>query len=195
MNPNQFNMSIRKPSLRPTRLTTIAAAFALGTAAVLAGCSSVPLDESKGAPVESRTPGAGGDAGAGGAGQSSVAPVTLDDGASDAQSLAQRTVYFDFDSYVVRDDGRPIVERFAKTLSADRGKRVQIEGHTDDRGGREYNLALGQKRADAVAKSLELLGVNKAQVEAVSYGKERPVAEGDDESARALNRRAVLNYR
>jgi peptidoglycan-associated lipoprotein len=78
---------------------------------------------------------------------------------------------------------------------ADRKKHLQVEGHTDERGGREYNLALGQKRAESVAKSLALLGAADTQIEAVSFGKERPAAQGGDEAAWAKNRRAELNYR
>jgi peptidoglycan-associated lipoprotein len=186
--------SIRSPrGVRLAGLTVLAAAL-------LAGCSSVPLGDT-GAPVESRTPGAGsGSAGAGagaaGAGESRVTPVDLTKGgANDANSLAGRTVYFDFDSYVVKDEYRPLIDRFAKSLAGDRAKRLQVEGHTDDQGGREYNLALGQKRAEAVAKSLALLGAASTQVEAVSFGKERPAATGSDDDARAKNRRAELNYR
>ena len=173
---------------------------ALALAAMLAGCSSVPLGDAGGAPVESRTPGAGGagSAGAGtaGGGESRVAPVDLTKGAgNNGDALSQRTVYFDFDSYAVRDEYRPLIDRFAKSLAADRKKRLQVEGHTDDRGGREYNLALGQKRAEAVAKSLALLGASDSQVEAVSFGKERPAVQGSDEAAWAKNRRAELNYR
>ncbi len=80
-------------------------------------------------------------------------------------------------------------------LTADRSKHVVIEGHTDERGGREYNLALGQKRAEAVAKSLALLGAANNQIEAVSFGKERPAVQGSDEAAWAKNRRAELVYR
>ena len=183
---------------RATRLVTLTALVA---AALLAGCSSVPLGDSSGAPVETRTPGAaGGTAGAAGAGsagasESRVTPVDLTKGANDANAGAQRIVYFDFDSYVVKDEYRPTIDRFAKALIVDRKKQLQVEGHTDDRGGREYNLALGQKRAEAVAKSLALLGAADAQVEAVSFGKERPAVQGSDEAAWAKNRRAELNYR
>ena len=106
-----------------------------------------------------------------------------------------RVVFFDFDSYVVKDEFRSTVEANAKVLSADRAKKVVIEGHTDERGGREYNLALGQKRAEAVAKSLALLGAQSGQMEAVSFGKERPAVQGSDEAAWAKNRRAELVYR
>ena len=182
----------------PARLASLAFAVA---AAVLAGCSSVPLGDT-GAPVESRTPGggAGASVGAGagtttGGGESRVTPVDLSRAANDANDASQRTVYFDFDSYVVKDDYRPLIDRFAKSLAADRKRRLQVEGHTDDRGGREYNLALGQKRAEAVARSLTLVGATDAQVEAVSFGKERPAAQGSDEAAWAKNRRAELSYR
>ncbi|MES2990642.1 MAG: peptidoglycan-associated lipoprotein Pal [Pseudomonadota bacterium] len=178
----------------------LASLTAIALAALLAGCSSVPLGDAGGAPVESRTPGAGSGtagagAGAGAGGESRVTPVDLSKTNGNGDSLAQRTVYFDFDSYVVRDEYRPLIDRFAKSLAADRKKRLQVEGHTDDRGGREYNLALGQKRAEAVAKSLALLGAADSQVEAVSFGKERPAAQGSDEAAWAKNRRAELNYR
>ena len=184
--------------LNLTHRTRLTLAALLG-AAVLGGCSSVPLGDSGGAPVETRTPGAGtgagAGAGAGAAGESRVTPVDLSNGANDPNAAANRTIYFDFDSYAVKDEYRPIVERYAKALVADRKKHLQVEGHTDDRGGSEYNLALGQKRAEAVAKSLALLGASDAQVEAVSFGKERPAVQGSDETAYAKNRRAELNYR
>jgi peptidoglycan-associated lipoprotein len=180
-------------------------------ALVLAGCgSTVKLDET---PVESRTPtavsgqaGTPGNAatasgGTGGAApQSQVATVSLPgavgvgSGAAGTAALG-RVVYFDFDSFVVKDEFRSLIDGHAKVLAAQRGKRMVIEGHTDDRGGREYNLALGQKRAEAVAKSLALLGVQESQLEAVSFGKERPVVEGQDEAAWARNRRAELKDR
>jgi peptidoglycan-associated lipoprotein len=172
---------------------------------VLGGCaSSVKLDEP--APVESRTPGAAGGsggaggmgaaggAGAGGAGgQSGVASVDLSKaGGASVNANLQRVVYFDFDSYVVKDEFRSVVEANAKMLAADRTRKMSVEGHTDERGGREYNLALGQKRAEAVSRSLALLGANESQLEAVSFGKERPAVNGSDEAAWAKNRRAEL---
>jgi peptidoglycan-associated lipoprotein len=166
---------------------------AIAVAAVLAGCgSSVKLDE-KQAPVETRNPKAGaGGAGAGGAPQSQVTSVDLTKNASAAQGNLARIVYFDFDSFAVKDEFRPTIEAHAKVLAADRKKKLAIEGHTDERGGREYNLALGQKRAEAVAKSLEFLGAQESQIEAVSFGKERPAVSGSDEAAWAKNRRAEL---
>jgi peptidoglycan-associated lipoprotein len=177
----------------------------LGAAALvtaLAGCASgVKLNED--APVESRTgtavtPGAAGGANAGtsSTSQSRVVPVDLtgSSAANVAGNLA-RVIYFDYDSFVVKDEFRPAVEGHAKLLSADRKKKLSIEGHTDERGGREYNLALGQKRAESVAKALTLLGASDAQVEAVSFGKERPAANGTDEATFAKNRRVEMNNR
>ena len=108
---------------------------------------------------------------------------------------AQRIVYFDFDSYVIKDEFKALLDGHAQALKAAEGKRMVIEGHTDERGGREYNLALGQKRAEAVAKALELLGVPEKQIEAVSFGEERPAAPGSDEGAWSRNRRAELKDR
>jgi peptidoglycan-associated lipoprotein len=174
------------------RLALIAAV----SAAFLAGCASpVKLDDTP-APVESRTPTtAGGSAGGTTSGTSPgrVASVDLTKGAA-ATELA-KVVYFDYDSFVIKDEFRPVVEAQAKVLSTDRSKKLSIEGHTDERGGSEYNLALGQKRAESVAKALKLLGVNDGQVEAVSFGKERPAVQGSDEAAWAKNRRAELNNR
>lgn len=106
-----------------------------------------------------------------------------------------RIVYFDFDSFVVRNEARPVIEAHARVLTSDRARRMVIEGHTDDRGGREYNLALGQKRAEAVLRALVMLGASDAQLEAVSFGKERPAVQGSDEAAWAQNRRAELKDR
>jgi peptidoglycan-associated lipoprotein len=171
----------------------------LAMAALLAGCSTTKLDE---APVESRTVPADGSApgaAAGGAGsaataQSGVATVDLSKqaGGATAAALAQRTVYFDFDSFIVKDDYRPMLEAHTKVLSANRSKRMALEGHTDERGGREYNLALGQKRAEAVLRTMVLLGVQDGQLEAVSFGEERLAVTGNDEAAHAKNRRVEL---
>jgi peptidoglycan-associated lipoprotein len=169
-------------------------------AAVLAGCASgVNLDDAnKGVPVESRTPtttDANSGANAAGNAQSSVATVDLNKNADMALSPEQRTVYFDFDSFVVKDEYRNVIELNAKALNANKSKHLQLEGHTDERGGREYNLALGQKRAEAVQKALTLLGASASQTEAVSYGEERPADPGHDEAAWAKNRRVELKDR
>ena len=165
--------------------------------ASLAACSSVKLDD---APVESRTgtavgAGTGSSANAGGSSQTRVAPVDVTSTSTVGLSNLPRIVYFDFDSYVVKDDYRPVIEANAKALTTNRKIKMAVEGHTDDRGSSEYNLALGQRRAEAVVKSLTLLGADQTQLEAVSFGKERPAVQGEDEAAWAKNRRAELASR
>ena len=116
--------------------------------------------------------------------------------ASDAAlAMRERIVYFDFDSFVIRTEARPIIEAHGRRLRADAKLHVALEGHTDDRGGREYNLGLGQKRADAVRKALSLMGVADGQMEAVSFGKEKPAVPGTSEAAMQENRRVEINYR
>ena len=179
--------------MNKTSLTLCSALVALA----LAGCaSSVKLDDK--APVADRSVGAGGaQGGAGGAdaagAQSRVVPVDVNQSQSAAAAGMARIVYFDFDSYVVKDEFRGLIEGHAKLLTSDPRKRLMIEGHADERGGREYNLALGQKRAEAVARSLTLLGARDSQIESVSFGKERPAVMGSGEEVWAKNRRAELN--
>jgi len=164
--------------------------------ALLAACSTTPLPEdSSGAPVESRsasTP------------STAVAPVTaggLDSSGlprelTDPKSkLAQRSIYFDLDKYEVKDDYKDLVAAHAKYLVDHRGFKVLLQGNTDERGSSEYNLSLGQKRAEAVKRSLSLLGVKEDQIESVSLGKEKPKNPGHDEAAWAENRRADILYK
>jgi peptidoglycan-associated lipoprotein len=108
--------------------------------------------------------------------------------------LAKRSIYFDFDSYAVRDDYQPLLQQHAQYLKSHPERHVLIQGNTDERGTSEYNLALGQKRAEAVRRAMSLLGVADTQMEAVSLGKEKPQATGHDESSWAQNRRADLAY-
>jgi peptidoglycan-associated lipoprotein len=165
----------------------------LSSVLALAACGSgVKLDD--GAKVEDRS------------GTQTSAPSTTDsrtistvntatDPLNDPQGvLARRSVYFDYDSFIVKDDFKPVLTAHAQYLSNNQGRRVVIQGHTDERGGREYNLALGQKRAEAVLRALALLGVPEAQMEAVSFGKEKPKAVGSDEAAWAENRRGDIVY-
>jgi peptidoglycan-associated lipoprotein len=185
-------------------MTKLRGALALlSVTALLAACESTSLTETtKGAPVETRpAPGAAAGAAsapgtASGTPQSQVASVDLSkSGPAAAPAPSQRIVYFDFDSFMIRDEFKPMLDGHAKALGASRGKRMVIEGHADERGSREYNLALGQKRAEAVLRSLALLGVQDAQMEAVSFGEERPSDAGHDEAAWAKNRRAELKDR
>jgi len=173
--------------------------LAISVAASLAACSTpIKLDN---VPVEDRsstTPaGSVGTAGSSPAGgQSTVARVNTSQPNSDAMSsVAGRTVYFDFDSSVIRPEFQGIIEASAKRIQSDNAQKLAIEGHTDERGGREYNLALGQKRADAVRRALTLLGVPESRMESVSFGKEKPAVVGSTEAAMEKNRRAEISIR
>lgn len=183
---------------------------AVAAAALLAGCSTpVPLDEKPqaAAPVTTARPTppatTPGGAQTAPASQSQVATVDLarqraeQEAAAAARAVAglPRVLYFDFDSFLLRAEDKPAVEGYARYLVSQRSKRMSLEGHADERGGREYNLALGQKRAEAVAKALELLGVNASQVEAVSFGEERPVDPASNEAAWSKNRRVEMKDR
>lgn len=109
--------------------------------------------------------------------------------------LSKRSVYFDFDKYEVKLDYLPIVEAHAKYLKMFKDQKAMIQGNTDERGSREYNLALGQKRADAVKKVMTSLGVSDSQIETVSLGEDKPKATGHDEAAWTENRRADILYK
>jgi peptidoglycan-associated lipoprotein len=181
------------------KLGTTVASVVVAMAVAACG-SSVKLDDK--APVETRAPGdvsaganAGGPGTGGGAGQSAVATVDLKPADEVANANMPRAVYFDFDSFVVKDEFRPVVELHAKRLAGQRSRKLALEGHTDERGGSEYNLALGQKRAEAVLKAMVLLGATENQLEAVSFGKERPAVQGSTEEAWARNRRVELKDR
>jgi len=111
-----------------------------------------------------------------------------------ASPLSKRSVFFDFDSFVVKDEYRPMLEAHAGYLMSKRDAHVILQGNADERGSREYNLALGQKRAEAVRKALAVLGVSDAQMEAISFGEEKPRNEGHTEAAYAENRRTDVVY-
>ena len=171
----------------------------------LTACTNVPLED---VPVQDRTGtsvsalqagnAAGGSASGAGGGNAvggGVAGVEVA-GTNKAQpSALERVVYFDFDSFEIRPEFAAVLEANAMYLAADSSRRLALEGHTDERGGREYNLALGQKRAEAVRRAMGLLGVKDAQMEAVSFGEEKPSLGGGDETALARNRRVELTYR
>lgn len=165
-------------------------ALLISSVALMTACASkVPLEEKK---VEDKpVPAANNDQ----ADPNAVKTVTTTVDPLTQGALAKRSVYFDFDSYVVKDEFKPVVEAHSKYLVSNKGRNILIQGNTDERGGREYNLALGQKRAEAVRKSMGLLGVPESQVEAVSLGKEKPKATGSDEASWAENRRADILYK
>ena len=108
--------------------------------------------------------------------------------------LSKRSVYFDYDSNAVKDEYRNVVTAHSRYMADKRDSRIRIEGNCDERGSREYNLALGQRRAEAVKKLITVLGVADGRIETTSYGEEKPVAPGHDESAWAQNRRADIKY-
>lgn len=126
-----------------------------------------------------------------------VQPVHVEPlaGSAAGPAGAPRVILFDFDSYVIKPEYQSVIDAHARFLVANRARKIAIEGHTDETGGREYNLALGQKRAEAVRRALGLLGVADTQMEAVSFGEEKPADSASNEAAYAKNRRAELNYR
>ncbi|MDF3823509.1 peptidoglycan-associated lipoprotein Pal, partial [Leptospira sp. 96542] len=173
---------------------------------ILAACSSVNLDPQASGSAATGSQGSPAVADGGTVGsvaQPTAAPetVTPSGSAAGGASLqaaamaAGRLVYFDYDSYVIKPEFQKVIEAQARYLASDAALKVVIEGHTDERGGREYNLALGQRRAEAVRRALSLLGVSDAQTEAVSFGEEKPVVEGSSEAAWSQNRRAEISHR
>lgn len=191
-------------------------AASIAALALLAACSTVKLDDQ--APVEDRvaksnasTSGAASSAIPGGGAKASSAKdaAARDAAAKEAAAreaaakdplndpagiLINRSVYFDFDSYTIKDEFRAVVEAHGKFLAGNPNRKVIIQGHTDERGGSEYNLALGQKRAEAVRRAMSLAGATDTQMEAVSFGKEKPKVTGSNDEAWAQNRRADIVY-
>jgi peptidoglycan-associated lipoprotein len=106
----------------------------------------------------------------------------------------QRSVFFDYDSVVIKDEYKPLVTAHSRYLVANRAQKITIEGNTDERGSREYNIALGQRRADSVKQMMILLGVQEGQIETVSFGEEKPRNQGHDEAAFSENRRGDIRY-
>ncbi|MFT0850137.1 peptidoglycan-associated lipoprotein Pal [Achromobacter sp. F4_2707] len=147
----------------------------------LAACSSVPLDE-----TGTSTSGSG----TGGASTGQI----MDPFNPQSPLAQQRSVYFEFDSYSIPEQYRNVVEMHSGYLRNNTQQRIRIEGHADARGGSEYNLALGQRRSEAVSRMMNLLGVSASQIEAISFGKERPRAMGNTEADYAENRRADIVY-
>ena len=188
-------------------LRIVCGIFALGIALMLAGCPSTPVKEQSGAPVVDGTM----------SGQKPVTPtakpvevkpqpvesakvepptqLTGPAALKDPNNiLSKRIIYFDFDSNLVKEEFRPLVAAHAKYLQQDPKAKMIIQGNTDERGSREYNLALGQRRSDAVKQMMSVLGADAARVESVSYGEEKPRVQGSSESAYAENRRAEIVY-
>lgn len=147
--------------------------------ALLSACSTTKLDEAEVAAKAA----------------SAVASVVIPDHLNPNSLIStQRSVYFDFDKFNIKQSETAVVERHGKYLAANAGLKVSVEGNADERGGREYNLALGQKRSEAVVRALKVYGAKDGQMEAVSFGSEKPKATGHDEAAWAQNRRADVAY-
>jgi peptidoglycan-associated lipoprotein len=175
--------------------TTLGTIFTLASA-LLAACSSTPVAPPAAAPAPAAPAVAPApSAAAKPAPASTVTTVTLPAHLDPNNPISkERSVYFDFDEFVIKPEFAGLVERHGKYLASNAALAVKIEGNADERGSTEYNLALGQKRAEAVLKSLRIYGAKDAQMEAVSWGEERPVASGHDEAAWAQNRRADIVY-
>ena len=184
-------------------------ALALGVLALfIYGCGSSPTMEDKAA-VEDRTPGSGAavkppaaQPGTGSQDAVTSKPIVIKPQTGDVPNilkdpnsiLSKRSIFFDYDSDAIKDEFRPLVQAHAKYLSNNRNARVLVQGNADDRGSREYNLALGQRRSEAVKRMLVLLGAQDSQVESVSLGEEKPRCEQSNDACYAQNRRGDLLY-
>lgn len=171
-------------------------ALSLIMTALLAACASTPVPTTT--PADQGTNGSSSNSSA----NTNPAVVDLTQGQKKAFTeltdpnsiLSERRVYFDFDSFIVRPDFHELVQAHAKYLNTHKDAKVILQGHTDNRGTAEYNLALGQKRSDAVRKMFNVLGVPDSQIETVSFGEERPLEAGEGEEIWARNRRAEILY-
>jgi peptidoglycan-associated lipoprotein len=168
---------------------------AIACAALLAACSTTPTDE--GAAVESRTPGGatGQPVPGGGVSGSQLGGAGKVDPLKDPSSpLSKRSIYFDFDSDAIKDEYKPLLDAHAKYIRETATTKVLLQGHADERGSREYNLALGQRRSDAVRRYLVLAGAPEARIESVSLGEEKPACVEKTEECYAKNRRVDILY-
>ncbi len=169
--------------------------------AVLAACSSTPVAAPAPAPAPTAAPRAAAPAPAPApalappAARSTITSVSLPDYLDPKNPLSRdRSVFFDFDDFSIQSKFQDLITRHGSYLASHPNVAIKVEGNADERGSAEYNLALGQKRAQAVVSALKVMGVKDSQVEAISWGEERPRATGHDESAWAENRRADLDY-
>ena len=175
--------------------TIIVAAF---SAVLVAGCATTPEDQTA-ATVEDRKPGAKPGADSKSVDRPKIAAVDVTGKGSAALKdpssiLSRRSIYYDYDRFDVRDEYRGLVEAHAKYLRENPAARMLIQGNTDERGSREYNVGLGQRRSEGVKRMLMLLGARENQIESVSLGEEKPQAEGTGEQAWSKNRRSDMLY-
>ncbi|MDP3224031.1 MAG: peptidoglycan-associated lipoprotein Pal [Rubrivivax sp.] len=179
-------------------------ALLITSALVLAACSSTPVSAPPDtralaapavAPAAEAAPAPQAAATTAPAAASTVSTVTLPPYLDPRHPLSSaRSVFFDFDDATLKPDFSTVVQKHGTYLATNPAMAIRVEGNTDERGSAEYNLALGQKRAESVVRALRILGVRDSQLEAISWGQERPRATGSDESAWAQNRRADLQY-
>lgn len=169
--------------------------FIFFLALTLVGCGSsvklndVPVENRVARPANSQT-----DATAGASQQATTTPSNAGLNRLAVSGPLSRLIFFDYESFVIQPEFQNLLEKHAQFLASQPMQKITLEGHTDERGGREYNLALGQQRAEAVRRALAVLGVNAAQMEAVSFGKEKPAEPGSSEEAFAKNRRVEIRY-
>jgi peptidoglycan-associated lipoprotein len=197
-----YTITLPEHGLTTVWSTAVKCATLVITIALLAACGSstklneVPVEDKQGARVAAPASAASGADGSQVA-ERAVTPAALDSNSANAAGPANvaKVIYFDYDSSAIKPEFQSALDAHAKFLNANKARKIALEGHTDERGGREYNLALGQKRSEAVRRALGLLGVTEAQMEAVSFGKEKPANAGSDEASWALNRRAEMAYR
>jgi len=184
--------------MRVILIATLSAA-----AVVVAGCSTTPEDQSAAAVEDRSKPGAGKPgADAKSVDRPKIAAVDVTQGRKDAASalkdpssiLSKRSIYYDLDQFEIKDEYRGLIEGHAKYLRENPGARMLIQGNTDERGSREYNVSLGQRRSDGVKRMLVLLGARDDQIESVSLGEEKPQADGQGETAFSKNRRSDILY-
>jgi len=171
-------------------------ALYLAIAAIAAGCAS--QEARKDAPVADRSAGVSPPTASTSPGAttspSRTSPVTGNPLRDPSNILSKRSVFFDYDSNAVKDEYRGLVQAHSGYMGDKRDSRIRIEGNCDERGSREYNLALGQRRAESVKKVMTVLGVSDGRIETTSYGEEKPLATGHDEQAWSQNRRADIKY-
>jgi len=175
--------------------------FSMAALALLAGCASESTKDQPGAAVEEHKPSVGDvtpqvkQPGTAPVAKPIVSKPVVANPLKDPNNiLSKRSVYYDYDSSVVKDEFKPLVTAHARYLTQHRSAKIVIQGNTDERGSREYNIALGQRRADAVKQMMLLLGAQEAQIETVSFGEEKPRASGKDEASFSQNRRSDIVY-
>jgi peptidoglycan-associated lipoprotein len=172
---------------------------AAGLAFLLAACSSTK-DATPDVKVEDRTPVTAGTGSTGttpttqGTQPTGVTGTKLDPLKDPNSPLSKRVIYFDYDKDVVKPEFTALIQAHAAYLSQNRNRKVRLEGHADERGSREYNMALGQRRSDAVRRATTVLGVGNERIETISFGEDKPKAAGHDEAAWAQNRRVEIVY-